>query len=81
MQPENNAKMTPLVFKCKHCPKKYDNLRALGGHVSKQHKCMSSGYLHKMEVRKSREVFRKALELAKEFCKYCGAVNICRERR
>ena len=42
---------------------------------------MSSGYLHKMEVRKSREVFRKALVLAKEFCRYWGALNICRERR
>ena len=42
---------------------------------------MSSGYLHKMEVRKSREIFRAALILAKEFCRYCGASNVCRERR
>ena len=34
-----------------------------------------------MEVRKSREIFRAALILAKEFCRHCGASNVCRERR
>lgn len=34
-----------------------------------------------MEVRKSREVLRAALSLAKEFCKYHGAESIIRERR
>lgn len=34
-----------------------------------------------MEVRKSREVLRAALTLAKEFCKYHGAEAILQERR
>ena len=52
-------------LRCEHCSKVFVGPRALGGHISKQHKGMSASYNKKMQVREARTSFRDALHLAK----------------
>ena len=58
-----------LNFKCKHCDSSFSRAVSLGGHVSKMHAGMQSGYQHKMMVFKARTKQREYLKLAKQWFK------------
>ena len=62
-------------LRCQHCSAVFVGPRALGGHISKQHKGMSAAYNKKMQVREARTSFRDALYLAKQLVKRHGAAD------
>lgn len=50
--------MQELTFPCKFCERIFSHCAALGGHVSKAHPGQSTAYLHKKQVRDTRELQR-----------------------
>ena len=60
----------PFV-KCKFCDREFNSVRAMGGHISKQHKGMSQSYIERQKIRDAREPARKIQQAAKEiYLKY-----------
>lgn len=45
-----------LKFKCKFCDRFFKHCAALGGHVSRAHPGLSVAYIHKKNVRDTREL-------------------------
>ena len=64
---ELNLKSEEFPFQCKLCPERFSRFEAIGGHMSKAHKGMSSVYQKKLQRRAEREPERKILEKTKEF--------------
>jgi len=61
------------IFKCKHCDRTFNRSQALGGHMSRKHPGKSTEYKIKKNKRKTREVERLRLHIAKR--KYFAGMN------
>ena len=58
-----------LCFKCKHCNSSFSRAVSLGGHISKSHPGVQSGYQDKMMIFTTRTKHRENLKLAKQWFK------------